>query len=85
MGEDVSLVREPDARDPPVRFDERRLETDESTRTETPAPPVNGYSPRHAHCASRRLYSLRDGNRSLSLEHWRAGETLAALAYTKNL
>jgi hypothetical protein len=51
VGEGVSLVREPDAGDLHVRFDERRLETDGQTRTEAPAPPVNSYSPRHASTA----------------------------------
>ena len=37
MGEGVSLVREPDAGDLHVRFDERRLETERMTRTEAPA------------------------------------------------
>ena len=37
MGEGVSLVREPDAGDLHVRFDERRLETARRTRTEAPA------------------------------------------------
>ena len=46
MGEGVSLVREPDAGDLHVRFDERRLETDGATRTEASALPVNSYSPR---------------------------------------
>ena len=48
MGEGVSLVREPDAGDLHVRFDERRLETERMTRTEAPALPANSYSPRHA-------------------------------------
>jgi len=37
VGEGVSLVREPDAGDLHVRFDERRLETERRMRTEAPA------------------------------------------------
>ncbi len=61
MGEGVSLVREPDAGDLHVRFDERRLETDGQTRTEAPAPPVNSSSPRHASTAPV-VDSTRSGN-----------------------
>jgi hypothetical protein len=51
VGEGVSLVRELDAGDLHVRFDERRLETAAQTRTEAPSLPVNSYSPRHAGAA----------------------------------
>ena len=37
MGESVSLLREPDAGDPPVRFDERDVETEEGEPSEAPA------------------------------------------------
>ena len=58
MGEGVSLVREADAGDLHVRFDERRLETERVTRTEVPAMPVNSYSPAsRRYRASRRLYT----------------------------
>ena len=51
MGEGVSLVREPDAGDLHVRFDERRLETERKTRIEAPASPATSYSPRRADTA----------------------------------
>ena len=51
MGEGVSLVREADAGDLHVRFDERRLETERKTRIEAPASPATSYSPRRADTA----------------------------------
>ena len=59
VGESVSLFREPDAGNPPVRFDEREQETEPSQtglrwRGESPVEyPPGGYS----HCACSRLYS----------------------------
>ena len=37
VGESVSLLREPDAGDPPVRFDERDVETEQGEPSEAPA------------------------------------------------
>ena len=37
MGETVSLLREPDAGDPPVRFDEREVKTENGQAIEAPA------------------------------------------------
>ena len=37
MGESVSLLREPDAGDLPVRFDERDVETEQGELSEAPA------------------------------------------------
>src|SRR5262245_38589217 len=37
VGEGVILVREPDAGNPPVRFDERDVETEHGKATKTPA------------------------------------------------
>ena len=37
VGEIVNLVREPDAGNPPVRFDEREVETEHGNASEAPA------------------------------------------------
>jgi len=37
VGESVSLLREPDAGNPPVRFDERDVETEQGELSEAPA------------------------------------------------
>ena len=37
VGESVSPLREPDAGDPPVRFDERDVETEQGEPSEAPA------------------------------------------------
>ena len=43
VGESVSLLREPDAGDPPVRFDERDVKTEHGLDNEAPADERAGY------------------------------------------
>ena len=79
MGEGVSLVREADAGDLHVRFDERRLETERVTRTEVPAMPVNSYSPAsRRYRASRRLYTSIRPVGELQFPHHRLKARLIA-------
>ena len=57
MGETVSLLREPDAAVPPVRFDERDVETEHGTATEAPADERAGDDRPHLnHRAASRIY-----------------------------
>ena len=60
VGESMSLVREPDAGEPPVRFDERDVETEHGEAIEAPTDERVGN--RHAHLhyrATSRLYPRR--------------------------
>jgi hypothetical protein len=43
VGESVSLLREPDAGDPPVRFDERDVKAEHGLDNEAPADERAGY------------------------------------------
>src|SRR5215469_1369043 len=76
----LCLFREPDAGNPPVRFDEREEETELSHRTEAAwrkprQSPPGGY----CHCASSRLYLL---TRFLSVETQPAPENFVLICAT---
>ena len=59
MGDSVSLLREPDAGNPPVRFDERDVETEHGEASEAPADARAGNDRPHLnHRATSRLYPL---------------------------
>ena len=55
----MNLIREPDAGNPPVRFDERRVETEHGVDTQAPATERAGnrYAPL-THRATLRLYRV---------------------------
>ena len=59
MGDTVSLLREPDAVTPPVRFDERDVETEHGPASEAPADERAGTDRPHLnHRATSRLYLI---------------------------
>jgi len=71
MGDTVSLPREPDAVNPPVRFDERDVETEHGSASEAPANERAGKRiGRHLnHRATSRLYIILCGPQRK--QYWR--------------